>query len=133
MNTISKLAVFIGLSVLAGYIGFTWFYFGSPHPCTIAAKVLEAESAEQSDEWWLDFARSLAIINLNYMNMDQSQRDKLAKELWTAPPEVVQKYLEPGFNVQKFVYDMVEKTKDDTPANCVEMLYIRVKKRFSRT
>ena len=132
MNRISKVTLLTGVCVLTAYVALTWFFFGSPHPCAIATRVLEAEAGEWSDEWWLDFARGLAVINLNYMNLEQSQKDKLAEEMWTAPPEVVQHYVGRDFDPQKITQKMLDDTRNDTPASCVEMLYRRLKKRLTR-
>jgi hypothetical protein len=112
-------AVFLGMV----YTGLTWFYFGSPHPCTIATRVLERELAGHSEEWWLGFARSLALIHVNHTTVDEAQRAKLAEYLETAPPEIVHKYAD----TQKFIGEMINNTKNETPAHCVEMLYGRIK------
>jgi hypothetical protein len=131
MNRISKVAVLTSVCVLTAYITLTWFFFGSPHPCAIATRVLEAEAAGWSDEWWLDYARAMAVINVKYLNLEQSQKDKLVEEMWTAPPEVVQNYVDRDFDPQKITREMLDATRNDTPASCVEMLYLRLKKRFT--
>ena len=114
MNRISKVSALTGVCVLTAYIALTWFFFGSPHPCAVATRVLEPEAAEWSDEWWLDYARALAVINVKYMNLEQSQKDKLVEDMWTAPPEVVQHYVGRDFDPQKITREMLDATRNDT-------------------
>jgi len=129
MNRVRKIAA-VTAAIIVGYVGLTWFYFGSSHPCAIATRMLEWETAAYSDESRLEFARGLAILNLSYTNLEQSKKDKLAEDLKTAPPEVVRKYLDADFTPETIFRDAIESTKTDTPANCVELLYARVKKRL---
>ena len=132
MTKTSKIAAITAASVVAAYFGLTWFYFGSPHPCTIAARVIEWESAEQSEEQWLEFARNLAILNVSYSKLEQPRKDKLAEELKTAPREVVERYLAADFTPESIAHDAIEATKKDTPASCVQILYVRLKNAFAR-
>jgi hypothetical protein len=65
------------------------------------------------------------------MNLEQSQKDKLVEEMWTATPEVVQHYVGRDFDPQKITQKMLDDTRNNTPASCVEMLYRRLKKRLT--
>ena len=131
MKRFSKFAALAIVSIVTVYFGFTWFYFGSPHPCAIATRTLEWEAAAWSEESRLEFARSLAVLNVRNSDLDQSHKNKLEIDLKIAPRQVVDKYIDPDFTPESIARNAIESAKEETPAQCVEILYSRVKKRFT--
>jgi len=89
--------------------------------------MIEWESAALSEESRLDFARGLAIVNLSYTNLEKREKDKIAKELETAPPEVVERYLPSDFTPATLIQKVIEVTVRDTPATCVGLLLARIR------
>jgi hypothetical protein len=131
MNRISKVAALTCISFVTVYVGITWFYFGSPHPCAIATRTLEWESAAWSEESRLEFARGLAVLNVLRSDLDQLQKNKLEIYLKTAPRQVVDRYLDPDFTPESIARNAIESAKKETPAQCFEILYNRLKNRFT--
>lgn len=131
MKRFSIVVALTCVSIVTVYAGLTWFYFASPHPCAIASRILEWEAAAWSEESRLEFARGLAILNVLGSDLDQSHKNRLETYLKTAPRKVVDKYLDSDFTPEIIARSATESAKKDTPAQCLNILYSRLKQRVT--